>query len=170
MTKQDFKDHGVSRQAVAAAELVRALQTGDGDEVLIHDMIEGETDFFEAVERALDEINECELVSAGCADMAKKVSDRKGRFDRRAERLRGLIDQAFQLAGVESHKFATATISTKRVPPKLIVTDEASVPSQYYKPQPPKLDLSSLKEAAKNGPVPGAEMSNGGTTIQIRRA
>lgn len=168
MTKYDHKGHGISRQAVAAAELVRAL--GEGDEDLIHDMVEGETDFFEAVERALDEIGECEIVAAGIKDMQSKLASRLSRTNARAERLRGLIDQAFQMAEVKSHKFPGATITTKRVPPKLIITDEASIPSQFYTPQPPSLDRKALAEAVKAGPVEGASMSNGGFTIQIRRA
>jgi len=170
MTKYDHKDHGLSRQAVAAAELIRALGDDANDEALSHDMIEGETGFFEAVERALDEIGECEIVAAGIKDMQGNLSQRLSRTNLRADRLRGLIDQAFQLAEVKTHKFPGATISTKKVPPKLIVTDEAAIPAQFYKPQPPSLDKTALIEAAKAGPVAGAEMSNGGVTIQIRRA
>lgn len=167
----DYRDHGINRQAVAAAELIRALGEDAEDETLMHDTVEGETDFFEAIERALDEIGECEIVSAGIADMQKRLSDRLTRTKNRAEKLRGLIDQAFQMAEIKSHKFATATIASKSVPRKLIVTDESQVPTRFFKPQPPKLDRKELLDAIKNGEaVPGADMSNGGTTIQIRRA
>ena len=162
-------DHGLSRQSVAAAELIAALGNDADDETLVHDMVEGETDFFEAVERALDEIGECEIVAAGVKDMQKKLSDRLTRTENRAARLRGLIDQAFQMAEVTSHKFPTATISTKKIPQKMIVVDEAAIPSEYFAPQPPKLDRKALTDAVKAGTVPGAELSNGGTTIQIRR-
>lgn len=161
-------DHGLSRQSIAAAELIRAL--GDDDEDLIHDTVEGETDFFECVEKVLSEISECEILAAGINDMQKKLSDRLQRVGGREARLRGLLDQAFQLAEIQSHTFPSATISMKRVPPKLIIKDEASIPSTFYEPQPPKLDKAALLKAAKNGPIAGAEMSNGGTTIQIRRA
>lgn len=163
-------DHGVSRQAVAAAGLIAELSEYRDDDSVIHDAVEGETDFFEAVERALDEIAECEIVAAGVKEMQKKLGDRLSRTDARAARLRGMIDQAFHMAEIKSHKFPTATITTKKVSPKLIVTDEAAIPSEFFKPQPPKLDKAALKDAASNGPVTGAEMSNGGTTIQIRRA
>lgn len=168
---KDYKDHGINRQAVAAAELIRALGEDAEDEALIHDTVEGETDFFEAVERALDEIGECEIVAAGIADMQKRLSDRLTRTNNRAEKLRGLIDQAFQMAEIKSHKFATATLASKSIPRKLIVTDESQIPTRFFKPQPPKLDRKELLDALKSGEViPGADMSNGGTTIQIRRA
>lgn len=163
-------DHGLSRQAVAAAELIKALGEHADDAELVHDTVEGETDFFEAVERALDEIAECEIMSAGITEMQKKLSDRLARTKGRADRLRGLIDQAFQMAEVSGHKFATATISTKALPPKLIVTDESIIPSEFFEPQPPKLNRKALLDALGSARVPGAELSNGGTTIQIRRA
>lgn len=167
----DYKDHGINRQAVAAAELIRALGEDAEDETLTHDTVEGETDFFEAVERALDEIGECEIMAAGIADMQKRLSDRLTRTKNRAEKLRGLIDQAFQMAEVKSHKFATATIASKAIPRNLIVRDESQIPTRFFKPQPPKLDRKELLDTLKNGEaVPGADMSNGGTTIQIRRA
>lgn len=167
----DYRDHGINRQAVAAAELIRALGEDADDETLIHDTVEGETDFFEAVGRALDEIGECEIMAAGISDMQKRLSDRLTRANNRAEKLRGLIDQAFQMAEVKSHKFPTATIASKSIPRKLIVTDESQIPTRFFKPQPPKLDRKELLDALKNGEaVPGADMSNGGTTIQIRRA
>lgn len=166
----EHRDHGLNRQAVAAAELLAALGDDAHDDDLAHDMIEGETDFFEAVERALSEIDECEIMQAGIKDMQKRLSDRLARVSGRADRLRGLIDQAFQMAEIKSHKFASATISTKAVPRKLIVTDESQIPARFYEPQPPKLDRKALLDAMKAGKgVPGADMSNGGTTIQIRR-
>lgn len=166
----DHRDHGLNRQAVAAAELLAALGDDAQDDDLAHDMIEGETDFFEAVERVLSEIDECEILTAGIKDMQKRLSDRLARVSGRADRLRGLIDQAFQMAEIKSHKFASATISTKAVPRKLIVTDESQIPARFYEPQPPKLDWKALLDAIKAGEaVPGADLSNGGTTIQIRR-
>lgn len=165
---KDFTAERLSKNAAAAAELVKALATDD--EVLAHDMVEGETGFFEAVERALDEIAECEIQAAGIADMKKRLTDRETRVKNRKEKLRGLIDQAFQMADVKSHKFPCATITTKAVPPQLVVEDESAIPSRFYKPQPPKLDKAALKDAASVEPIPGVRLSNGGTTIQIRRA
>lgn len=156
----------VSRQSVAAAELIAALRSDDDQ--LNHDMVEGETDFFEAVEAALDKVREYQTHIVGIDGTMKGLSDRKARMEKRVSSLRGLIDQAFQLAGVSSHTFACETVSIKRVPPKLVITDESQIPSKFFKPQPPKLDRKELLEAAKGGEVLGAHMSNGGQTIQIR--
>lgn len=159
----------LNKQGMAARMLVDELAGDDAE--LAHDLVEGETDFFEAVERALSEIDECDIMAEGLAAHIKKLNDRLARVKKRAENVRGMIDQAFQMAEVQSHKFSTATISTKSIPPKLIVSDESEIPSRFFEPQPPKLDKKALGDAVKSGEaVPGAVMSNGGTTIQIRRA
>lgn len=159
----------LNRQSMAARALVEELAGDDAE--LAHDLVEGETDFFEAVERALSEIDECDIMAEGLSAHIKKLNDRLLRVKKRAENVRGMIDQAFQMAEVHSHKLSTATITTKSIPPKLIISDESEVPSRFFEPQPPKLDKKSLADAVKGGEaVPGASMSNGGTTIQIRRA
>lgn len=166
---RDFTKEELDRQAVAASHLLDEI--GRDDDGLTHDMIEGETGFFEAAQIALDEIAECEIMATGISEAQKKLAERKRRVDARAERLRGMLDQAFQVAGVKTHKFPTATITTKAVPQKLIVSDESQVPARFFTPQPPKLDRKALLDALKDGEnAPGATLSNGGQTIQIRRA
>lgn len=163
-TKSDL-----NRQSMAARALVEELA---GDDVeLAHDLVEGETDFFEAVEKALAEIDECDIMAEGLSAHIKKLNDRLARVKRRADNVRGMIDQAFQMAEVQSHKFNTATITTKRIPPKLVISEESEIPARFFAPQPPKLDRKALADAVKDGEaIPGAAMSNGGTTIQIRRS
>lgn len=166
---KDWTKEEIARQVTAAKSLLEELSLGE-DEDAKHDLVEGETMFFEAIERALNEIDECDVMIVGLDEKIKQFQSRKKRAGDRAERLRGMIDQAFHMAEINSHKFARATISIKRVPPKLVVTDEAALPSKFYAPQPPKLDKKALFDAIKAGEeIPGAHKSNGGSTIQIRK-
>lgn len=159
----------IERQAQAAAALIAELNSDDAE--LNHDMVEGETGFFEAIEAALDEIGECEIMATGLADHIAKLTERKRRAEDRAKRIKGMIDQAFQMAEVKSHKFTTATITTKAVPAKPLITDESALPSRFFAPQPPKLDKAAVAKALKDGEaIEGAMLTNGGTTIQIRRS
>lgn len=168
MTK-DFTAEQIQQQATAAASLIQEL--GETDDELNHDVIEGETGFFEAVELALAEIDEKQILIDGCDAMIARLTKRKTQARNRQERLRGLVDQAFQMAEIKTHVFATATITTKKVPAKLIVLDEAVIPSKYFVKQPPKLDKALLFKDIKDGiDVEGATKSNGATTIQIRKA
>lgn len=165
---RDYTRDELLHQAEAARTLVAELASDDDN--LLHDMVEGETGLFEAVERALDEITQCEVVVKGCADMVAKLGERSSSAKARIERLRSLIDQAFQIAEIKSHKFPTATITQKATPPKVVVSDESQIPSRFFKVPPPKLDNSAVLLALKDGEdIPGASLSNGGTTIQIRR-
>lgn len=169
---RDWTADDIARQTDAAKSLLAEL-AADGltdDEELTHDMIEGETSFFEAVDKALSEIDECDIMIEGLAAKIKQLTSRKKRNEDRAKKLRGLIDQAFQMAQLKRHKFERATITTKNVPPSLIVTDEADIPSKYFDDQPPKLNKKRLFDDVKSGiSIPGASQTNGGTTIQIRK-
>jgi hypothetical protein len=88
------------------------------------------------------------------------------------------------------------TVSLKAVPPKAIIHEEAEIPARFWQPQAPKLSLKDLTEALKAreaalakplaladpsarsealrqvdetySPIPGAALSNGGQTVQIR--
>ena len=103
--------------------------------------------------------------------MIKKLQDRKTRAKNRAAKLKGAIDQAFQMAEMKSHQFSIATVSTKKVPPKTSVYDEEKIPSKYWKTPDPVLDKKALADDLKAGEsVDGASMTNGGQTIQIRWA
>ncbi|MGE0857439.1 MAG: siphovirus Gp157 family protein [Hyphomicrobiaceae bacterium] len=43
------------------------------------------------------------------------------------------------------------------------------IPSEFWKPQPPRLDKKVVLDALKAGAVvPGAELSNGGETLSMR--
>lgn len=169
---KDWTQEDLQRQAVAAASLIAELADQmDGDEDLVHDTIEGETNFFECCQRALDEMAECEIIEAGCKEAINKLSTRKGRAAARITRLKGMLDQAFQMAEITSHRFPTATVSTRKVPPKAIITEESEIPSRFYVTPAPVLDKKALLDALKAGEsIPGASLSNGGQTIAIRKA
>lgn len=169
MTRSYTKEE-LANQAVAAKSLIEELAIQD-DSQLAHDMVEGETDFFEAVQKALDEIGEYEIIASGCAEQIAKLTERKSRAAEGAKRLKGLIDQAFQIAGIRKHTFPTATLSLKAVPSKLIISDEYAIPAKYWRQPDPVIDKKALFDAIKAGEaVQGASKSNGGTTIQIRRS
>jgi len=166
--KHDRTASNLSRQADAARDLIAAL--GEDDEALTHDMVEGETGLFEAVEAAIAEIDECAATIDGCKAREKVFADRRKRAENRKERLRGLIEQALTVADLPSMKLATATLSVRDVKPAPIVSDEASIPTEFWKAQDPKLDLTAIREAVSNGKtIPGVTMTNGTTSLQIRR-
>lgn len=182
-----------------AAELVRAQvrDLADDDLALIRDSVEGQTSLFEIMAAMAEADGEDAALVEGVAAYIKKLHDRQKRIENRMEIRRALMANALDVAELPRLVTAAGTITRKALPPKPIVVEEADIPACFYVPQAPKLDrvalLRALKEraaaiaeiAAELGtldykaalarvdlnypPIPGATLSNGGTTIQIRR-
>lgn len=159
------------RQSEAAMGLVAALRADDHDDETVQDMVEGETSLLEAIGRAIAEMDECDVQVAGIKAKEAEFSERRLRATRRIETLRGLIEQAMLVADIRTIKLPTATLTVKDVPPKPIVVDEAAIPARFWKTPDPVLDKTALNAAIKDGEeVAGVTFSNGGTSLQIRRA
>jgi hypothetical protein len=182
-----------------AAELVREqVQDLVGEDLaLIRDSVEGQTSLFEIMSAMAEADGEEAALVEGLAAYIKKLQDRKMRIEARREIRRALMANALDVAELPNLLTAAGTITRKALPPKVIVVEEADIPARFYVPQEPKLDrtalLNALKERAaaiaeratepgslddkeelamidrKHPPIPGATLSNGGTTIQIRR-
>ncbi|WP_298623892.1 siphovirus Gp157 family protein [uncultured Zoogloea sp.] len=165
---RDATAEALSRQSIAAANLLAELRTDDAE--LAHDMIEGETSLFEALAAAIDEIDQCEIIADGCKAKVEEIGKRRHRADARASRIRALIEQAMAMADLSSVRLPLATLSLKATPPKVVVNDESLIPSEFWAPQSPVLDKKALNDAAKLREIPGVGKTNGGVSLQIRRA
>lgn len=165
---KDRTTENIGREATAAAALLAELDINDAE--ALHDLIEGETNLLEAIGAALAEIDECEIIAAGCKAKEAQIEERRRRVEARAAKVRAAIEQAMVMAELATARLPLATLTVRELAPKPIVTDESLIPSQFWEPQPPKLDKKALSEAAKVGPVPGVEMSNGSVSLTIRRA
>lgn len=166
---KDATAYDLTKATAAARSLVAALQTDD--DALRHDMVEGETSLFEAVAAAIAEIDECDIIAAGCEAKIAECNSRKARVERRADKMRGLIEQALVIAEIPTMKLPTATITVKQVPPKPLYADESLIPAAYWKQPDPVLDRAAVNAAFKAGTdIPGVVATNGGTSLQIRRA
>lgn len=172
-----------SNQGVVMNEIVRGLQIesevaktllaniraviGD-DEQAAADAIEGETNLDLALSAALERVSEIETMIAAIKAREASLKERRDRLDRQASLIRTAMGEALEQAGLKRMELPEATLSLRPLPQKALVIDEASIPSQFWKRADPKLDLRALAMALKEGPVPGATLSNGGQTVQIR--
>lgn len=169
MTKHDPIGRDLRRESRAAAHLLESIgHEDDGD--LRADMVEGETDLGEAIDAAIEAIEDCEVIIEGCAAREAALKDRREQAKRRLETIRGLIEQALLMAEVPTMRRPCATVTVKDVAPKVIVTDEAAIPSKYWKAQDPRLDLSAIKADEGAGvTIPGVSKTNGGHSLTVRR-
>lgn len=143
----------------------------DMDEATILGTLEGETNLLEAIAIIDEFILDAEADEAGAAAVIKRIQDRKERAARRQDRLRAVVTQAMDVAGLKTAKTAGGTYTIRATPPAPIVEDESQIPAAYFKPQEPKLDKKAVNEAVTNGEtIPGVRMSNGGISLTIRRS
>lgn len=163
-------DQKAMRQAEAVAALKANLATLFADDPdLIADTIEGETGFYEAIDMLVAAMDEDAILLDGIKARETELAERKHRITRRVETRRALIEQMLVVADERKIERATFTASLSARPVKLIVTDEAALPSAYFKTK-PVLDRSALTKALKDGEqVPGATLDNGGQSLTLRR-
>lgn len=139
------------------------------DEEAKADTIEGETNLLEAIQSAVARLGEIESMKDGIKVYADGLAKRKSRLEDQAEHIRAAILAAMSIAEIKKLELPIATISVAATPPKALPIMESEIPSQFWKRSDPKLDLRALLAALKEGPVPGAELSNGGESLKIKR-
>lgn len=155
-----------------AAKVLRdqIAELAAGDEDFIRDTLEGETDLPAIIRSLLAGIGEDEAMAEGIDAYAKELAGRKERLASRAKLKRTLICTALEIAGRKTIETDVGTVTLSAVKPKAIVTEEADIPAEFFKPQPPMLDQSALSTALREGrEVKGATLSNGGNTVRILR-
>ena len=144
-----------ARAALAVRESIAAVAGEDDD--LLTDMIEGETDLFEIIDRLIARRAENMALAAGAAKHIETMSGRRERFERLAEQDRTLITQAMLIAELPSVRRPVATLSLSARAAKLVIDDEAAIPSGFWKVGDPRLDKIALAEAVKASAAARAE-------------
>lgn len=180
--------------ATILREQIASLVEGDAD--FLAEAIEGETSLFEQVDALVISVRRDEALSTGTDRLIKELKGRQDALDKRAEMKRALIGSALEIAGVKKRATPAGTVTVKDVPRKVVIADESALPSRYLRQADPTPDKKAIGDAlkareaawaeakkitddvaraealAKVGTdfpdVPGATLSNGGRTIQIR--
>ena len=162
-------------QMEAAKKLLSNLrdQGANDDAELVADSLEGETNLIEALDAALSEIDECEILIAGLDEKITAFDARRKMMKDRADRIRALIEQALVMTDQQSLKLAGATLALSRRAAQVVIANEADIPARFWVEQErpaPKLDKKALAEALKeNEAVPGASLDNGTISLTVRR-
>lgn len=162
-------DEKLGKEAQAVRSLIEAF--GSDDDEIIQSLIEGETDFVEAVSETLLSIDEDRAIVEGIAGRLAELGQRKARYEKRIEFKRAAIERALIIAECGPVETPCGTVSLKATAPSLQILDEAAIPAAFWKRGDPKLDKPALLRALKEDgaePIPGVCLSNGGVTLQLR--
>ena len=158
--------HREIEAAKLIAEQVRSLSGDDPD--FIRDAIEGETNLMEIMSSLVTNDREDHALVGALEDLISRYQERKRRIEGRIETRRALIGTGLEVAERPKLETPAGTVSLAKVAPKVIVQDEALIPSEFWKAADPKLDRKALASALKDKrEIPGATLSNGSVTVKI---
>jgi hypothetical protein len=141
----------------------------EADEDTLRDTLEGLSSLPEAlgavVRSYLDDLDLAAALGMRISDMQERLC----RFEQRADKKRDLVTSVMERANLKKLAEPDFTVSLRTVPPSVVVVDEAQIPEDYWKPQPPRLDRQGLSTALKGGSaIPGATLNNPEMTISVR--
>lgn len=166
----DFIVGDLKVEAEAAQSLLANLRDVlADDEQATADAIEGETSLMDVIAEATARIGELAAMRGGIQDYVEKIYARLERLKRQEDLIRTALLSAVAATGLKKLELPAATLTLKATPQSVVITSEADIPSTFWKAADPKLDRKAVLAALKDKQaVPGAELSNGGVTIQIR--
>jgi hypothetical protein len=155
----------------AQIEALRVSYPGiwdDDDQVLLADMLEGETGLQEFLARVVRRMLELDAYASGIINLLVDMKMRQQRFERRSEALRTLAFRLMQQAAVRKVELPAATLSIRAGTQKVIITDETALPPNCVriKREPDKVAIK--EHLARGEQVNGAELSNSEPVLAVR--
>lgn len=138
------------------------------DEELLKDTLEGNTRLHEIMEKFLSALRENETLAEAVSQRVGKLRERQTRLTHRANFYRALMLRLLERTGIKSVALPEAKISVVNAQTKVVILDEAAIPDSFCRitREPNK---NAIKHALKSGTnIPGATLSNGGSSIQVR--
>lgn len=112
-----------------------------------------------------------EFQAKAVAERISDLTERRSRLVRTSENLRSVVLQSMEIRGQKTIASPVLTLSVTQRSGDLVITDEALLPSRFFKPQPPVLDKKALKDAVVGDGevIDGATIGNGSISLTIRR-
>ena len=161
--------HDLHRETQAAKALRANLADIIGDDLHLGvDLVEGQTELNEAIDAAVQQLVDDNAAIAGLTQMIEGLTERKERISERVKNMRTALAVALEQAGKKKVEHPAVTLSLRATGASVIVTDEALIPAKFFVAAEPKLSKKALGEALKaKETVPGATLSNGGTSLTL---
>jgi hypothetical protein len=153
------------RQQIIA---IKALVT-DGDDVLLHDMIEGETSLEDLLLYLLKQLSEYEAAIIGRKALIKDWQNLNATKELQIEKTRELALQLLQDSGLPSYRTPLGNISIAKGRDGVFIDENLHYDDRFYKTV-KTLDKTAIKEAIANGEtIQGVVKTNAKPHIIIRK-
>jgi hypothetical protein len=138
------------------------------DPDLMADMLEGSTDLQSVAEKLVTAIRDCDTTAEAIAARIGMLRERQTRATRRMNFYRDLLLRLMTVAGVKKVDTVEGNVHVVNSAKSVIITDEGAIPVAFMriKSEPDKGEIK--KSLVAGNIIPGAALTNGGTTIMIR--
>lgn len=158
--------------AAQARALVAALRdAGIDDAASLELSLESETNLPAALGEAVARIADIEAMIGALDRRADEIAARKVTLRERIARIKGAVVSALELADVRSVATAHGTVYLVAGPARARIVDDAVIPPEFLRSKTTtEPDRAAIGRALAAGiVVPGCLLSNGQTTLGIRR-
>jgi len=157
----------VQRYAVLRERLLTAFPDADAD--TIRDTLEGISDLNELIVEVVRSALIDEALQAGLRSRLDDMKERLSRLEQREIKKRQLLLESMAEIGLTKLEQPDFTLSVRAGAPSLVVVSESEIPSDFWLPQPPKLNRQALLAELKRGSqVPGAQLGNPKPVLTVR--
>jgi len=149
------------------AALLAAHPELEEDNVLRLDMVEGETNALDLIDKLIEAEREARALAEGVKLYQIRVQMRFDRFHARREALRKYIMQLMEAANMKKVERPAATVSIAAGRPKVVITDEGLIPDYCIRVK-REVSKETIASFLKNGDtIPGATLSNPEPVLRI---
>lgn len=141
----------------------------DLDEETLTDTLEGMSDLNECLGAVVRSRADDEALIAGLKQRMEDMRARLHRLQERADKKKDLLCDVMDRAMILRLNQPDFTVSLRKTQRAIEILDEQEIPTDYWRPQPSKLDRQALGEALRAGStVPGAKLGEARNTITVR--
>ncbi len=142
---------------------------GETDEETLADTLEGVSDLPDLLQRLLRTALSDEAAAIGLRGMISGMRERLERIEQRARKKRDVAALAMEEADIKRIDAPDFTVGLRPGSARAKIVDETAVPSEFWRPQPARLDKAGLMAVLKTGrKVTGALLTDGAPTVSIR--
>lgn len=140
------------------------------DEKLLTDTLDGETEALELLRVVVRQALDAETFEEALKHRREELETRAARFKARAARCRNFVSEAMQTLQIKALAAEDFTASVRDGKPSVRITDAAALPEQFMriKFEPMKIEIGDALKAGAT--IAGAELSNAGPVLTIRKA